>query len=127
MKKSQLITAFTVLICTIVVTAGTVLLLSYIEKQRNNDTNQQSEQKEKEANVEAIKGFEENIDEDKNEQAQAIESDAMGLIESDPAKAYTRYLEAEKVYKDAGNMNKVGEMRANALTAQAQIEADKAP
>lgn len=60
--------------------------------------------------------------EDQSEQkAVSLENEANKLIESDPAKAKEKYLEAEKAYTDAANPLKAAEMGLNATTAEANI------
>lgn len=103
---------------------GTVAVLNYMDsQQKNSDTN--SAKTKKKAEQEPMQEFKEDIDENKNAKAELIEESAMSLIDSNPKEALKKYLEAEKAYKEAGNMNKVGEMRANALSAQAEIDAQK--
>lgn len=124
MNKRQ-ITIIIIAILAVVVTAiSTVAALNYFDGKEKTTTTTAGNS-DKKAEEEPIKEFTETIDEDKNNQAKTIEKSAMSLMESDPSAARKKYLEAEKAYKEAGNMGKVGEMRANALSAQAEIDARK--
>lgn len=124
MNKRQ-ITIIIIAILAVVATAiGTVAALNYFDGKEKTTTTTVGNS-DKKAEEEPIKEFTETIDEDKNNQAKTIEESAMSLMESDPSAARKKYLEAEKAYKEAGNMGKVGEMRANALSAQAEIDARK--
>jgi hypothetical protein len=60
----------------------------------------------------------EGINQEVNNRAVAIENEADNLMKSSPSDAHTKYLAAEQAYREAGNMNKVGEMLANAQTAE---------
>jgi uncharacterized protein YycO len=123
MRKQLLMVGVAFIGVTIFAT-GTVAVLNYMDsQQKNSDTN--SAKTKKKAEQEPMQEFKEDIDENKNAKAELIEESAMSLIESNPKEAHKKYLEAEKAYKEAGNMGKVGEMRANALSAQAEIDARK--
>lgn len=119
MKRSVIIA---ILAFIAVITIGFVVAksLSYFDNHGNDtDTSQEDT---KTTNPPA--GATENepidvINQDINAQAEKIEKEANSLMTSNPAEAHNKYLEAERAYREAGNMNKVGEMLANAQTAEA--------
>lgn len=120
MKRSVIIA---VLALISVMTIGFVVAksLAYFNDQEG-DSDDVSQQNTEETNPSTNQMENEPIDpinEEINSKAKAIENEANGLMESNPAEAHNKYLEAEQAYREAGNMNKVGEMLANAQTAQA--------
>lgn len=53
------------------------------------------------------------------EKAQGLENEARELLDSDPSKAQEKFMEAKKLYEEAGDSNKASEAEASADSAQA--------
>jgi len=112
MNKQPLIIITVALVGILLIAGGTATMLNYLDRQ-NKPSQQEEEKKEPvDSKVDEI------INSEANLKAQAAEQQAVSLMHSDPKQAYDKYLEAEQAYRDAGNMNKVGEMMANAQTAE---------
>lgn len=96
---------------------GTIAILSSIDSNKQENTPAASEDPKKEEEPENTFG-DPVIDEDKDKLAEAIEAEAVNLIETNPEQARVKYLEAAEAYKEAGNVSKSSEMTADATTAE---------
>lgn len=65
------------------------------------------------------------IDQELNRKAEEIDNEAAALMESDPARAKSKYLEAAEAYRQAGNVSKASEMSADATTAELLVAEQK--
>lgn len=129
MKRQHtiIILAFATIILIVLTAWGTIALLRSVdnEKEPTDTPNSQTEQKkETEGKKEDAYG-DPQIDKGLDEKAKDIEDEAATLMDSDPAEAKKLYLKAADAYKKSGNISKVSEMQANAMTAELLVEERK--
>lgn len=125
MNKNKTLIAILMVVSMLIIAGGTVFVLQRSDSNsqsqttpENKDDDSSNDGGNKEDDQQPLK---DDIDPEINDKASKIEAEADGLINSDPEKASEKYQEAGRLYDEAGNKNKAGDMFDNSKTAESMI------
>lgn len=125
MNKNKTLIAILMVVGVLAIAGGTVFVLQRSDSNsqsqttpKNKDDDSSNDGGNKEDDQQPLK---DDIDPEINDRASKIEAEADDLINSDPEKASEKYQEAGRLYDEAGNKNKAGDMFDNSKTAESMI------
>lgn len=125
MNKNKTLIAILMVVGVLAIAGGTVFVLQRSDSNsqsqttpKNKDDDSSNDGGNKEDDQQPLK---DDIDPEINDKASKIEAEADDLINSDPEKASEKYQEAGRLYDEAGNKNKAGDMFDNSKTAESMI------
>lgn len=125
MNKNKTLIAILMVVSMLIIAGGTAFVLQRSDSNsqsqttpENKDDDSSNDGGNKEDDQQPLK---DDIDPEINDKASKIEAEADDLINSDPEKASEKYQEAGRLYDEAGNKNKAGDMFDNSKTAESMI------
>lgn len=126
MNKNKTLIAILMLVSMLIIAGGTVFVLQRSDSNSQSQTTPENKDGGSSSNTggneeDDQQPLKDDIDPEINDRASKIEAEADDLINSDPEKASEKYQEAGRLYDEAGNKNKAGDMFDNSKTAESMI------